>query len=138
MAGGQATQRPGSGRATLAALALTALWHVAPAVASSNTDAACSDIVVPTLEISANELKKTVVLADTDAIDVEEPAVAVDVISPTRLRSPVTESAVPEEYNHLPASAANDEKRPPMNARVPGVSDEALSRYKRQMYRKDI
>ncbi len=47
--------------------------------------------------------------------------------------SNVMKSLPNEDDNGIPA-----EHVPDMNTRLPGVSDEALSRYKKQMYRRDI
>ena len=129
---------PGRRYAGLATLALASLWHCAPALASSNNTAACGTVAEATLLAPSKDLKKAVAAAEVDAIRVEAPSDAAEKRSPPRLLSPGIEASVPDEYSLLPSASADEDSRPLMNARVPGVSDEALTRYKRQMYRKDI
>ncbi len=138
MAGRQLKQKPVKGDVTLASLGLVALWHAAPAIASFDTASACSDLTETRLQLSTTDLEKAVLPPDVDAIDVKSSDDSAERIAPTRFLSPGTDVAVPGKLEQGPTPLANEEVRPPMNARVPGVSDEALSRYKRQMYRKDI
>lgn len=51
------------------------------------------------------------------------------VLSPSHYLAPRVESALQKIFS---------DRRPTMTTRVPGVSDDELARYKRQMYRKDI
>lgn len=138
MAGRQLKQKPVKGSAILVSLGLVALWLAAPAIASFDSVSACSDLTEPRLQLSTTDLKAAVSPPDVDAIDVNSSEDSAERIEPTRFLSPGTDVAAPGELDQSPTPLANEEERPPMNARVPGVSDEALSRYKRQMYRKDI
>lgn len=102
-----------------AALVFLVAWHAAPATASSNTPPISGDVTE-----SVNDL---------DAVS-----------APTRSleRSVAAESR--KAFKERAASLADNDrepagsKRPAITTRVPGISDEQLARYKRQMYRKDI
>jgi len=55
-------------------------------------------------------------------------------VSPTLVEAEASPVVSPGNEN----STSSAGPVPDMNARLPGVSDEALSRYKKQMYRRDI
>lgn len=115
MAGRRSLSGQGKAFAAGAALAFIVAWHAGPASASSNTPALSDDV--------------TVSARDLDAISPPAPRVEAE------SRKAFKEPAAP--------LADNDGKplglqRPSITTRVPGISDEQLARYKRQMYRKDI
>ena len=62
-----------------------------------------------------------------DSDDVTKSAKEFDTMSPRHSLAPRVEAALRKVF-----------KEPAMTTRVPGISDEQLARYKRQMYRKDI
>lgn len=126
MAARQEIPKLGRNFAAGAAIALLVGWHASPATASSNTPVLCDDVVDSALEIPAHKLQATIVNHEADAERVEEDAA-----------TPVDdENAVDTRIAEKPIAAS--EKVPAMHARVPGVSDDALARYKRRMYRTDI
>jgi len=112
--------RQGKPFAAGAVLALLVVWIAGPATASSNTPVIRDDV-----EKSANEF---------------------DTFSPSHSLVPRVEAALRKVFKE-PAARVDDiddidesviSKRPAMTTRVPGISDDQLARYKRQMYRKDI
>ncbi len=118
MARRRSMSRQGKALAAGATAALLALWQAGPAAASSNTPLVPDDVAN-----SANEL---------------------DELSPARTLAPRVEAAqreVSEEAATTPLADGDEavsNKRPAMTTRLPGISDERLARYKRQMYRTDI
>lgn len=126
MAGRQANPKQGKIVAAGTAIVLLAAWHANPATASSDTPVLCDDVADSALEIPAHKLQATIVNHETDAKHVEEDAA----------KSPNDEKAVETPVTENPIAAG--ETVPAMHARVPGVSDDELARYKRRMYRTDI
>jgi len=119
MAGRRSNSKQGEALAAGVTLALLALWHASPAGASSNTPLVPDDVAN-----SADEL---------------------DALSPARSLTPGVEAAQREvsEEAATTSLAVDDDKLlgnelPAMTTRLPGISDERLARYKRQMYRTDI
>jgi hypothetical protein len=111
--------KQGKAFAAGAALAFFVAWHAGPASASSNTP----------------------VVSD----DVTESATALDTLSPpTHSLAPRIEAAFRKVFKEPATSLADGNgkplgsQRPAITTRVPGISDEQLARYRRQMYRKDI
>lgn len=109
--------RQGKPFAAGAVLALLVVWIAGPATASSNTHVVGDDV-----KKSANEF---------------------DTFSPSHSLTPRIEAVLRKVFKE-PAARLDDIdesvslKRPAMTTRVPGISDDQLARYKRQMYRKDI
>lgn len=118
MAGRRPMSRQGKVLAAGAAVALLALWYAGTAAASSNTPPVPDDVANSTDEL--------------------------DVLSPARSLAPIVEAApsdVSDEASTEPLAEGDkpvSDKLPTVTARLPGVSDERLARYKRQMYRTDI
>jgi hypothetical protein len=119
MAGRRSNSKQGKALAAGATLALLALWHAGPAGASSNTPLVPGDVTN-----SADEL---------------------EALSPAHSLSPGVKAAqreVSEEAATTPLAADDDKplgnELPAVTTRLPGISDERLARYKRQMYRTDI
>lgn len=111
--------KQGKAFAAGAALAFFVAWHAGPASASSNTP-----------EVSD---------------DVTESANALETFSPPiHSLAPKVEAALRKVFEKPATSLADSDakplgtQRPAITTRVPGISDEQLARYKRQMYRKDI
>jgi hypothetical protein len=126
MAGRQAHPKQGKNFAAGAAIVFLVAWHANPATASSNTPVLCDDVADSALEIPAHKLQATIVNHESDAKRVEENAA----------KSLDDEKAVETAVTENPIAAGK--KVPAMHARVPGVSDDELARYKRRMYRTDI
>ena len=100
-----------------AAFALLVMWLAGPASASSNTPVVRDDV-----EQAGNEF---------------------DTLSPSHSLAPRVEAALRKVFKESAARLddiddSERSKRPAMMTRVPGLSDDQLARYKRQMYRKDI
>lgn len=119
MAERRSMSKQGKAFAAGAALAFFVAWHSTPAIASSNTP----------------------VVGD----DVTESANALDTLSPPNdSLAPRVAAAFRKVFKEPATSLADSDgkplgsQRPVITTRVPGISDEQLARYKRQMYRKDI
>ncbi len=111
--------KQGKAFAAGAALAFFVAWHAGPASASSNTPKVSDDVT--------------------------ESANALETLSPpTRSLAPKVEAELRKAFKKPATSLADSDgkplgtQRPAITTRVPGISDEQLARYKRQMYRKDI
>lgn len=118
-----------------AVILLQALYGATPAAASSNSLAICdnggkdlprltSTVLQPVAGIDANESDLATELAD-DASVPEIPSSRVKVEPRT---APSLPRATPRDSFSLPAA----------NVIRPGILAEALARYRKQMYRKDI
>jgi len=119
---------------------LVSAWHADPAIASSNTHTLCDDVNEITLEITAKELQATISSdkLDADKVDAVESATDLDTMSATESLVP-SDQAIPRKvFEETATRFSESDELPAMNARVPGVSDDELARYKRQMYRTDI
>lgn len=150
MAGRQSEPDPGNRYVAYAAILLAAAWHAGPAAASTTSPEMCDDASKPSFEISGGELEVLNVGRDidTDGIEIRQSNSDADAVLPTNYLSPRDEAArgeLPEDTKKpAPASPVADGPRvdsseqPAIKARVPGVSDDDLARYKRQMYRRDI
>ena len=134
-------RKQGTIAAVAASLVLTA-WIAAPALAAPAHESLCDKTHDATLEVSETQLTAIPVSHDTVETD---SAAKVDVLSADHLLKPRVEATVREVFadSDDETKAAEDvqtEADDPviMNTRVPGVSDDELARFKRQMYRKDI
>ena len=150
MAGRQSAPNPGHRFAACAAILLTVAWHAGPAAASANTPEMCDDVGQRSFKISGSELAVLDVGHDVDSngSEVGHPDGDAETLLPANYLSPQAEAALRELREDTkkasPDSPVADAPRvdggeqPAMKARVPGVSDNDLARYKRQMYRRDI
>ena len=150
MAGRQSEPDPAHRFAVYAAILLASAWHAGPAAASANTAEMCDDAGKHSLEISGSELKVLEPGRDIDGSGIEiggsdnDP----DALLPANYLSPRDEAALRELLEETTKTApdspvadtprADGSEQPSIKARVPGVSDDDLARYKRQMYRRDI
>lgn len=123
---------------------LLAAGLAAPAQAASNTHLLCPDA---TLDIPATELSVATVSQDSQATESAARDNIME-IAPTHVLRPQVKAALRDVFS------ATDDKReaaaedmaapgdaddtPRMNTRVPGITEDALLRYKRQMFRRDI
>lgn len=127
MAGRQANPTQGNRVAAGAAIVLLAAGLANPATASSNTPVPCDDVAdVALVENPVHTFQATRVNYENDAKQVDDDA-ATPVNGEKAVETPDAKSPI-----------AEGENVPSVNARVPGVSDDELARYKRRMYRKDI
>jgi hypothetical protein len=141
MAGRQSTPRHGKTYAASASLVvLVSAWYAGPAIASSNTFSMCDDVNDVSLEIPAKELQVAIISGkvETDEVDAVESATELDTLSTTKNLRPSDDAILRKVFEETTTRFPESDEWPAMNARVPGVSDNELARYKRQMYRTDI
>ena len=118
MAGRRLQSNQGKALAAATALVFVIAWHAAPATASSNAPVAGEDVTRSTSEFP------TISASHSLAPRIEAALRKV-------FKAPAVSRAEPDDKPHA-------SQRPAITARVPGISDEQLARYRRQMYRKDI
>ncbi len=145
MARRKSTPRQGKTIAAGAVIVMLAAWHAGPASASSNTRAICDDIANASLEIPASELQAKIVSHEinTKGVEVTESASEIEALSPSHYLAPRVEAVLRKVFEDSSSPLADSDKPdgddvPTMNTRLPGVSNDELARYKRQMYRTDI
>lgn len=150
MSGRYLTLTPGRIFAIFVAATALASWQAAPAFASSNVPPPCDDAKSTALEIPDNQLHATSVSHELDArstaSDREDESKGP--ASPERYLTPEAEAALrefiedaPKAVDQPPAGTdpvSDNKKLPAIKARVPGISEGDLARYKRHMYRRDI
>lgn len=126
-------------------IVLLATLNADVAIASSNAPVRCDDVAELTLEIQVRDLNAQTLSHESDrkGLEIKDSANESDALSPTHYLAPRAEAVLRKVFKETttPASdspIAETDKRPEMNTRVPGVSDDELARYKRHMYRKDI
>jgi len=143
MAARQSTPKHGSRFTTGAAFLVLAAGPAGPASASANSPSLCDDVAKLAFEVPTEQLQANAVSHEVDAKGGEKSGVEIETISPSHYLAPRVEAALRKVFEDTATSLADDDKSatdetPVMNTRVPGVSDEELARYKRQMYRTDI
>ncbi len=146
MAGRQSAPNLGYRFAACAAMLLAIVWHAGPAAAAANTSEMCDDAGKRPFEISGSDI--AVLDVDANSTDIGQSESDADALLPANYLSPQAEAALRElledtkkaspESPVADAPRVDGGKQPAMKARVPGVSDNDLARYKRQMYRRDI
>ena len=147
-------QQQSSFAATAAFCLMTAVF-VGPAIAASDKQIPCPD------EVSAADLEVPVQALVSQLVNNEIPSPSSNILAPLaeaaiREAFKVQDSALDRSATDLANAAVTPpmagtesgtaESRsdndtgpvPDMNTRLPGVSDEALSRYRKVMYRRDI
>jgi hypothetical protein len=150
MAGRQLTPTQRNRFAAGAAILLMAAWHTGPAFASANSADICDDAPNPSFEISGSQLGAIKISHEIDASRAETTKSNndADALSPAKYLSPKAEAELRKVFEKSTKPAADSpiaetrladgDEQPAVKARVPGVSDNDLARYKRQMYRRDI
>lgn len=133
---------PKQGKPFMVAVALILLvcaGHTAPAIAS-NTLAMCDDVADVRLGIDADELQATIASNNivTKEVEAVESTIEGDASSAGEDLVPGVEAAPRQVVEKTTSQIAEDDDQPAMKARVPGISDDELARYKRQMFRTDI
>ncbi|MGB5490172.1 MAG: hypothetical protein WBM76_05030 [Woeseiaceae bacterium] len=148
MSGRYLTPSPGKTIAILAAGALLATWQAT--LASTDLQSARDDAASSSLEIPTDQLLVANIGHEFDAttIVVEQAEESKDDIGATKILGPSAEAALRQVFDDSADASADepDEQesaidrgdQPLIKARVPGVSEDDLARYKRQMYRRDI
>ena len=128
--------------ATLALLLMTS-GAATPAAAAPNHDILCDEHHEATLDVSAEELATRPVSHDLAA---QKNPQDTETVSASQVLKPRFDATVREVFAEDEKSATEAEaKAEPeveepsaLRIRVPGISDEELVRFKRQMYRRDI
>ena len=125
--------------AAIAAVLMLATWQAGPANAASNSHIPSDEVADATLYIPDSNL--TTEIADRDAE------------TPTRMLAPRAEAAIRAAFKAVETTPMAEAKSSPdatevddaaaetpyeMNTRLPGVSEEDLTSFRKQMYRKDI
>lgn len=133
-----------------------ALTSAGTAIAASGL-APCDDAIGGRHEVPASELHATNISHEVEAealapaqLDTSTTPVAAADYAKTRTETDTTaETALLRVYDESTEASndeaspvgraeGNDDEQPLIKARMPGVSDGDLARYKRQMYRRDI
>jgi hypothetical protein len=148
MSGRYLTPNPGKTIAILAAGALLATWQATLAstdLQSARDEAASSSLKIPTDQLLAANIGHEF---DAKSIVVEQAEESKDDVGATKFLRPSAEAALRQVFDDSAEASADepDEEesaldrgdQPLIKARVPGVSEDDLARFKRQMYRRDI
>lgn len=148
MAGRQSATKQGNAFAANAVILLLAAWFAAPVTAAPNIEIGCEGVADATLEIPVHKLNAEIVNHDVDDQAIGSDS---DVLTPAHYLTPQAQATLRKVFDDTARPLAelaprNDdsvddvarEELPDMNARVPGVTDSELARYRRQMYRSDI
>ena len=143
------------GRASGAALALLGCLFSLPALGATPHSILCSESDSPTLDVAIESLTAEIVSHDLSAkaIDEDDTVEETEVVINTPILEPRARQAIRKAFRdelietsteeiqvESDSEEAEIEEAPPrvMNTRLPGVTEEKLERYKRQMYRRDI
>ncbi|MDJ0750397.1 MAG: hypothetical protein QNJ11_13000 [Woeseiaceae bacterium] len=139
MVGRPETPKQGNTAASLALVLLTCGFAV-PVLAASDHDVFCDDHREATLDISAAELTAKPVSHELET----ENSKNTETVSADQLLKPRFDATVrkvftdEESEEELQETDAEVDDPAALRIRVPGVTDEELVRFKRQMYRRDI
>ena len=140
MAHRQSTPKQQKTFAANVAFFVTAAILGAPALAATSNSVPCSEISEATLEVSANALIAKVVSHEVPP-NSDSPVDDIESVSSASLLAPRAEAAIRDAFKESERSKETLSQTVPvsdMNTKLPGVSDVASSRYKRQMFRRDI
>ncbi len=129
--------------AASAAVLVAAAILGAPSLAATSHSIPCSEISEATLEVSANALIAETVSHELPTLPAnsETPVDDIESISSASLLVPRAEAAIRDAFKESERSKETLSQTVPvsdMNTKLPGVSDAASSRYKKQMFRRDI
>lgn len=144
-----------TGRARGATLLLLGCLLTTPALAATPHHVLCSESDSPTLEVHIDALTTEIVSHDLSVkpIDEDESIEETEVVINTPILEPRARQAIRKAFRdelietsgeEIKVESDSDEteieEAPPrvMNTQLPGVTQEKLERYKRQMYRRDI
>lgn len=139
MVGRPEAPKQGNTAASLTLVLLTCGLAV-PVLAASDHDFFCDDHREATLDVSAGELAARPVSHELDAQkNRDTEAVSADELLKPRFDATVRKVFVEQEREEKrQESEAEAEDPTVLRIRVPGVADDELVRFKRQMYRRDI
>ena len=139
MVGRPRTPKQGNTTATLVLLLLMS-GFATPVLAAPDHDILCDDHHEATLQIPASELATRPVSHELEARKNDDSeTVSADQLLKPRFDATVREIFVDDEEIEVLDEAEIDADDPTaLRILVPGVSDEDLVRFKRQMYRRDI
>lgn len=135
--------------------ACTAAWLLASlpgsqALASSNVPPSCDDEASIALEIPASQLHVSDINREFEAKNAAGQRSEEDesLVSPARFFTPEAKATLQQAFDKGTETVVEptpdkepvveSDEQPTIKARVPGVSDGELARYKRHMYRRDI
>lgn len=168
MADRQLTPNLGKTLAGKAGLFVVAAIFTVPALAATGSRIPCSEAVEATLTVSDKVLITEAVSHDLPAPEIEDDTSIneIETISSSSLLAPRAEAAIRDAFEEIDSSSqesatdlsktaltppiagtttevetAREKSEGPargMNTKLPGISDDALLRYKKQMYRRDI
>ena len=140
MVGRPSEPKRGNTAATAALLVLAGLL-AGPAQAAPDHEILCDESHNATLDVATTELTAQPVSHEPESStpDDSDTPTADQLLKP-RFDATVREIFAEEEEESEPAEIVEEEAEDPalLRIRVPGVSDEDLVRFKRQMYRRDI
>ena len=139
-----------SSRASSAALLVAASCLAVPTLAATPHKILCSeaddpDLEVPVEALSVETVNHNLTTADIDETKPDDEAAA----ARTRIFEPRAKAAIREAFDevevvsedaNVEVEETDEEEIAPriINTRLPGVTEERLERFKRQMYRRDI
>ena len=136
------TERKQGNLAALAVSLVLAAGFVTSANGAPVHGTLCSETHDATLEVSEIELTASLVNHEMEGQDAAD---KVDTLAADHLLRPRAAATIREvfadsddEAEQSEAAQAEADETVIMNTRVPGYSDDELTRFKRQMYRKDI
>jgi hypothetical protein len=136
------TERKQGNLAALAVSLVLASGFVTSANAAPVHGTLCSETHDATLEVSEIELTASLVNHEMES---QDSADKVDTLAADHLLRPRAAATIREvfadsddEAEQSEAAQTEADEAVIMNTRVPGYSDDELTRFKRQMYRKDI
>lgn len=143
------------GRASSAVLLLAGCLFTLPALGATPHHVLCSESDSPTLDVHVEALTAEIVSHDLSAKPLKEDSAVEEtkVVLNTPILEPRAREAIREAFRDELLKTSTEEvqvesdsedveieEEPPrvMNTQLPGVTQEKLERYKRQMYRRDI
>ncbi len=117
------------------------LMLAGPAVGAAPQHVLCSEADNPDLDIHVEAL--AVEIINHEASDTElaaETAEGKDILIRARTLEPLAEAAIRDAFEAEEETEAQPEEPEPalINARLPGVSDDRLIHFRKQMFRRDI
>ena len=134
MVGRPEAPKQGNTTATMALLLLAGGFAM-PALAAPDHTILCEDHHEATLDISADALATRPVSHELDA---QKDPDNTETVSADQLLKPRFDATVREIFAEDEEEAQEAEEPKALRIRVPGVTDEELVRFRRQMYRRDI
>ena len=129
--------------AVSAAVLVAAAILGAPASAATSNSVPCGETSDATLEVSAIALIAAAVSYEIPTVPAnsEAPVDDIESVSSASLLAPRAEAAIRDAFKESERGKETLSQTVPasdMNTKLPGVSDVASSRYKKQMFRRDI